>query len=233
MSGSIYKATSPTGMVYVGKTTKSLEERIKKHHRDADHYDMKMSRAIRKYGIENFKWEILEENVDLSLLDEREIFYINLFDSYANGLNSTFGGDGGSPMLGKKHSEQTKKKIKETNLKTYEKIKDKFTGLNNPFFGKKHDDKTKEIMRQKKLGVKWSLNDERRKSISERMKDKKHPMYRGDITNDMIRDEVLRCINLEEILNNLKISRTMFYSRLRKMGYRSFIKFRSEVKEIN
>ena len=52
----------------------------------------KLYNAIAKYGKENFYIELLEETTP-DKLDEREIFYIEKFDSYKNGYNSTNGGD--------------------------------------------------------------------------------------------------------------------------------------------
>ena len=46
-----------------------------------------------KYGIVNFSIEELEECDDL-ILAEREIYWINYYNSYYNGYNATFGGDG-------------------------------------------------------------------------------------------------------------------------------------------
>lgn len=51
-------------------------------------------RAIKKYGSENFYYEILEDNIPLDELDKREIYYIEQFKSFRKGYNSTKGGDG-------------------------------------------------------------------------------------------------------------------------------------------
>lgn len=48
---------------------------------------------MNKYGSENFYCELLEENIPYENLDEREIYYIEKFDSFRNGYNSTPGGD--------------------------------------------------------------------------------------------------------------------------------------------
>ena len=67
-----------------------------------DHqYDTPFHRALRKYGEENFSFEILEE-IDEELgrdyLNEREIFYIQKYKTYIRdgGYNLTLGGDGNS-----------------------------------------------------------------------------------------------------------------------------------------
>lgn len=76
--------------------------------------------AIRKYGIENFIAQplIIINDYDCSnselklLLNSQEIFFIQLFDSYQDGYNSTPGGDSG--RLGFKHSKETIDKIKKS-----------------------------------------------------------------------------------------------------------------------
>ena len=52
---------------------------------------IKLYKAIAKYGKDNFYIELLEETT-LDKLNEREIYYIEKFDSYKNGYNSTNGG---------------------------------------------------------------------------------------------------------------------------------------------
>ena len=48
--------------------------------------------AMRKYGLDNFTFEIIEK-CDESLLKEREIYWISYYDSYNKGYNATKGGD--------------------------------------------------------------------------------------------------------------------------------------------
>lgn len=52
-----------------------------------------MSRAINKYGKDCFRYEVLGE-FDDAILSDMEIKYIDEFDSYKNGYNSTLGGEG-------------------------------------------------------------------------------------------------------------------------------------------
>lgn len=51
-----------------------------------------LHRAIRKYGIDNFSLEILEEVKDSSQLNDREIYWIQYYNSYNEGYNLTVGG---------------------------------------------------------------------------------------------------------------------------------------------
>jgi hypothetical protein len=48
---------------------------------------------MKKYGINNFSIELLEE-CEENILSDREIFWINYYDSFKNGYNATYGGDG-------------------------------------------------------------------------------------------------------------------------------------------
>ena len=51
---------------------------------------------MRKYGLDNFSFEIIEELEDYSLSDEKEKYWIKYYNSYFNGYNESLGGDGGS-----------------------------------------------------------------------------------------------------------------------------------------
>lgn len=49
--------------------------------------------AIKKYGVENFSFEIIEQ-CSQKQLNEREVYWINYYNSYNEGYNLTRGGDG-------------------------------------------------------------------------------------------------------------------------------------------
>lgn len=107
----IYKITNlKTNNSYIGQSV-DIEQRIKTHFRRAfiefnnNEYDKALYRAIRKDGIENFKIEVLEElpNATRLQLNIRESYWISYYDTYHNGYNETFGGDGVSGALGEKH----------------------------------------------------------------------------------------------------------------------------------
>jgi group I intron endonuclease len=104
--GLIYKLTNiVNNKIYIGCTTTSLNKRFNLHiRRSKNNKNNKLYNSIRKYGIDNFTIEQIEE-CENDILFEREIYYINLFDTYNNGLNSTLGGEG---CLGYHHTEETK-----------------------------------------------------------------------------------------------------------------------------
>ena len=82
--------------VYIGQTCQSPHERFMQHMKPSvckQRGTYKIYNAINKYGKENFYYEVLEKNIDEAEIDEKEIYYIALYDSYENGYNSTHGGD--------------------------------------------------------------------------------------------------------------------------------------------
>jgi group I intron endonuclease len=115
--GLIYCATLPSGKKYYGFTV-DLEDRKRTHkcHANAGTKN-KFYNAIRKYGWDSIKWEIIEEHKaeskrDLkNILSEREIFWISESNSYKNGYNMTIGGDG---ALGLSWSKSSRDKLSKT-----------------------------------------------------------------------------------------------------------------------
>lgn len=98
MTGVIYKITNKINeKCYIGQTRQNVNDRWLTHKRasttNINEYNMCIKRAFRKYGIENFIFEIIEE-CDESLLNEREIYWISYYDSFRKGYNSTLGGGG-------------------------------------------------------------------------------------------------------------------------------------------
>ncbi len=175
----IYKCVNNiNGKVYIGYTHKSLEKRIIEHKsssKNGSYY--LLHKALQKYGLDNFSWEIIFESEDKKyVLEEMECFFINEYKSFfetGHGYNMTHGGQGG--MTDKKHSEETKEKMKIARSKrTIE-----------PMLGKKHSDEAKEKMKLAKIGKernleykemcsernkKRYLDPEKRKALSEAVK---------------------------------------------------------------
>ena len=93
--GRIYKITNLiNGKLYIGQTIYPLSYRFTNHISDAkNNRGYAMASAIRKYGKENFKIELLEE-CSIDCLNDLEIKYIKQFNSITpNGYNLTHGGD--------------------------------------------------------------------------------------------------------------------------------------------
>lgn len=99
MRGFIYKITNNVnGKVYIGQTIQTIKERFYQHcaTKCSDSVlNMAIHRAIKKYGKSNFTIEVIEE-VDKDFLNDREKFWIEYYNSYNNGYNSTIGGQDSS-----------------------------------------------------------------------------------------------------------------------------------------
>jgi len=103
----IYCFTNKTnGKQYVG-LSKDIALRYANHIGARSPKKSAMFLPIKKYGIEAFTFEVLEECSEADLC-EREIYWIEKLDSYNTGYNKTTGGEGTS---GHQHSAETKAKI--------------------------------------------------------------------------------------------------------------------------
>lgn len=93
----VYKAEY-RDKVYIGYTNsrKGFKRRKYEHYINAESgKQSKFYNALRKYG-DKFKWSIIEQDISSkTLAKEKEVYYINEYDSFTNGYNSTLGGDGG------------------------------------------------------------------------------------------------------------------------------------------
>lgn len=125
----IYKYTNKiNGKIYIGQTN-DLQKRFNGHKSEAfniksNGYYLPFHCAIRKYGMNNFSYEVLEEIADgesKDFINDREIYFIEHFHSLTteNGYNLTKGGDGCSkPPL------TYLEKLQRSKLFTGEEIKD-------------------------------------------------------------------------------------------------------------
>jgi group I intron endonuclease len=92
MSVGIYKIENLiNGKCYIGQSI-NIELRWKRHKEVVKNCDYPLYLAIRKYGIENFSFDIVQE-CEPSKLDELEIYWIKYYNSYYDGYNQTRGGD--------------------------------------------------------------------------------------------------------------------------------------------
>lgn len=126
----IYKVTNKVnGKCYIGQTIRTLEQR-KWQHIDCAKNGVKTHfyNAIRKYGEDNFIFEVIDEASTLEELNELERYYIKKYDCINNGYNMVDGGDNNVMFLDdvkQKHlesmrSDETRRKISQS-LKQYRK----------------------------------------------------------------------------------------------------------------
>lgn len=113
----IYKIVNKVnGKIYVGQTTETIEQRFKRHMGyQKDEHDTKFYRAVRKYGVDNFYIEVIEEVEDREQLNAREEYWIRELDTVNSGYNSYYGGfsSGGDTLSNHPNLEAIKDKIRE------------------------------------------------------------------------------------------------------------------------
>jgi group I intron endonuclease len=193
MLGTIYSATNQlNGKVYIGQTTRGLEDRIKTHYRLANRKKgYHFLRSLRKYKKEDWVWEILEEveyddKIKIrKILDKYEKHYIKIYNSSngESGYNSTHGGEGvlaneetkrkmsiakkGIPIEWTRHplSEEHKAKIGLANSKKTrsEEFKNK---VSNTFKGKKLSEEHKKKISKSKLDKHYHMSEENKIKFS-------------------------------------------------------------------
>ncbi len=149
-----------------------------KHHRmrlnNLYHSNLYLQKEWDEYGEMSFVFFIVEQ-CSPEILKDREIFYVNKYDTkFPNGFNQTDGGEGTS---GRHHTVEGKKKmsdawknfrrpidkewarkISESNMgkifSEYSRLilSEKRKGEKNPFYGKTHTDEVKEVLSEYRLG---------------------------------------------------------------------------------
>lgn len=109
----IYKVTNKiNNKIYIGQTKISVKDRWARHITESrckgcHTYNTVFKRAIRKYGVENFICEQIEECKTQQELNNREQYWIKYYNSYIGdknswGYNMTKGGEEGSSSLSEK-----------------------------------------------------------------------------------------------------------------------------------
>lgn len=113
---------------YIGQTIKANPE---KRWQNGSGYktSSKFYRAIQKYGWENFEHIILETEIPITLLNEKEAYWIKYYNSIENGYNILPGGNN--------HlcTEEIKRHIREGWTKELRnKQSERYTGNGNPMY---------------------------------------------------------------------------------------------------
>ena len=150
----IYMWTSPSGKSYIGQAV-NLKKRYNSFLRFNKNYSGdKINNARKKYNNESdWKYEVLEY-CDVNELDEREKYYIALYDTINNGYNCESGGN--ENKIVSDESKQKMSEAKKGNHLTKEhkrKMSEAKKDENNPMWGKHFTEEQKRKMSDKKKGL--------------------------------------------------------------------------------
>lgn len=135
-SAIVYRYTSPSGKVYIGQT---INEKLRKsQHKYAGDPHSAFHKAIKKYGFDSFKYDVLYRGFSSpEELDEFEAFMISVHGCLVPfGYNQSTGGQGHHSVceetrkkislagMGRKHTESTKQLMSIRAKELYEKNPD-------------------------------------------------------------------------------------------------------------
>lgn len=150
--------------IYIGSAV-DIAKRWRRHKKDLNknkHHSELLQRAWNKYGKENFKFEVIQEVLNIIHLLSYEQVYLNYYKSYENDKRYNICRTAGS-QLGLSRTEETKLKIANSLLS------------NNPFKGKKHKPETIEYLRKINTGKK--MKEETKQKIREKLSGENAPNY--------------------------------------------------------
>lgn len=166
----VYAITNKiNNMSYIG-CSKNIHRRMIEHKKPSASPSMKISIAIKKFGIENFRLDILEicEGKDMF---KREEYWVKKNNSrYPNGYNMTDGGIGlngfehslstknkiGKIHAGKVMSKDTRKKMSEFQIGLWNRpgYRESRSGEGSHSYGRKHSEESKVLMSEWQSGEK-------------------------------------------------------------------------------
>jgi group I intron endonuclease len=137
-----------TNKSYIGFAT-NFKSRQRRHKKDSqkDLRNYKFYNAIKKYGWDSFVWKIIYQSKDRNhTLNEMESYFINEYDTYNNGYNSTSGGECAYPESiekewkvlnpdGQQFNIKNLKRFCDENLLDYSKMRKVAKGINRQHKG--------------------------------------------------------------------------------------------------
>ena len=165
MTVSIYKITNQqTNKSYIGWTAQPIVKRWTEHKKLAlkNKDNRPFYNAIRKYGIDCWNVELLEEVATKEIGKQKEIEYIQLYQTYDIGYNATRGGDGNNNIKMSEESNRARSIALKGKSKNY-----------NRMAGKKHTNESRKKISEAHMGmkkpwVKWTPEQVKKRSFARR-----------------------------------------------------------------
>jgi group I intron endonuclease len=197
----VYKHTNKiNNKVYIGITGNSTQKRWKNGYGYSESHHPHFYSAIQKYGWDNFTHEIIADNLteEEALLLEEKLIREYDATNREKGYNTELSGIKGHY----KHTEETKKKISETQKgekghmwgkhlteETKRKMSEKLSGEKHPMYGKHHTEETKEKLRKANSGKNsplygTHLTEEAKNHLSEIKKGENNYNYGKHLSED-------------------------------------------------
>lgn len=142
----IYKITNPKNKVYIGQS-RNIEKRFKRYkYLTCTTKQKRLFNSFSKYGIDNHKFEIIEECL-FEQLNIRERYYQDLYDILNKGLNLVLTE---TDILPRVYTKEALEHCRKINL-----------GKNNPMYGKKGilNSKSKKVINVVTLKIYNSLSE--------------------------------------------------------------------------
>lgn len=165
-SNEVYKITNKvTNKIYIGITNQGSGARYRHHWYESRIGEPSpIHRSMAKYGEDNFTLEIIDFADTYDELKEKEKYWIKQYNSTDKsiGYNLTEGGDG---TFGRKHSEDTKEKIRQKAL------------------GRKVSEETKKKMSETRLG---KCSDKQREHLLKLTVEQSKKIYQYDTDFNLI-----------------------------------------------
>ena len=185
--GCIYKITNKiNGKSYIGQTTKDFDIRYHNNILKYTH-NRHLKFAMKRYGVGNFEIDkCIDVAFNQSELDDKEKYYIQIYNSYLNGYNLTLGGEGIKGLPKELHGMYGVRRF----------------GNKNPFYGKSHTDETRKIISEKANERDMTGCRNPNYKNGEKIKGTKNPMY-GVPPKERMSQEVYKAW-LEKIDENHK-----------------------------
>ena len=229
----IYKITNTeNGKLYIGKSScSSLNKLIARYEKEVRYNQLPhrlIIRAMIKYGISSFNFEIIKSDINQDDINNAEIEYIALYNTTDKniGYNLTQGGEG---TVGLKWEKESREKL------SNKRKSGNYGGENNPFWGKHHGkatiDKIIESNKRRRGRKVAPMSQSTKDKISEKTKGRtpwnkgkeyfqlkgdKNPNYKP-VDRDLFMSLVSDGVHYTEICDIFKISFSHYYRTLKKI----------------
>ena len=214
--GGVYRLLFPSGKSYIGQA-KNIEERHKFYKNGNCEKQPILCSALKKYGWNNVKKEVLIYTNQLVERNFWEKWYIMQFDSMKNGYNCTMGGEG---IEGYIHTKEARLKISQVQKGKKRKpfTKEHIQKISDSNKGKLRSKETRKNMSNAHKGI--PLSEEHIKNISIAniglQSGKNHPMYgkrQKDETKLKMSNSHKGKIFTEEHKRNIKLARKAYFQK--------------------